>query len=103
VRESAYQAGLIKKLKRMFPGCIILKNDPTYKQGILDLVIFYGPRWAMVEVKTSAKAKERPNQRHYVERLNDMSFAAFIHPGNEQEVLDGLQQALSDSRQTCPA
>ena len=41
--ENAYQAKLIKKLKRMFPGWMILKNDPQYVQGILDLTLFFGP------------------------------------------------------------
>lgn len=101
MKESAYQAKLIKKLERLFPGCIIDKNDPTYRQGTPDLVIYYGDKWAMLEVKASIDADERPNQRYYIERLNAMSFAAFIYPENEQEVLDGLQHAFGDCRQTC--
>jgi len=98
VKESVYQSRVIKKLEKLFPGCVVHKNDPTYTQGIPDLVIYYGDRWAMLEVKVNPDADEQPNQRYYVERLNDMSFAAFIHPGNEQEVLDGLQYALCNSR-----
>lgn len=98
MRESTYQAKLIKKLQKLFPGCIIQKNDPTYTQGIPDLVIFYGDRWAMLEVKVSANAEEQPNQDYYVQRLNEMSFAAFVHPDNETEVLDGLQHALGAGR-----
>jgi hypothetical protein len=94
MKESAYQNKIIKKLKQMFPGCVIHKNDPSYMQGIPDLVIYYGQRWAMLEVKASEDSGERPNQRYYVKKFNEMSFAAFIHPDNEAEVLNELQQAL---------
>jgi len=93
--ENAYQARLIRKLKCMFPGCEILKNDAGYKQGILDLTIFFGPYWAMLEVKDSLSARTRPNQSYYVEKMNGMSFAAFIYPENEEEVLTALQEAFS--------
>lgn len=92
--ESAYQAKLIKKLRRMFPGCVILKNDSGYLQGIPDLSIFYRDRWAMLEVKESADSPLQPNQDVYVEMLNEMSFAAFIYPSNEREVLRALQHSL---------
>ena len=93
--ENQYQAGLIRRLKARFPGCEVLKNDPSYVQGILDLTLFYGPYWAMLEVKRSANASERPNQAYYVEQLNNMSFAAFIYPENEEEVLTALSEAFS--------
>src|SRR6187397_1041296 len=82
VTENAYQARLIRKLKRLFPGCEILKNDSGYRQGILDLTILFGPFWAMLEVKASEDAPLRPNQGYYVKKLNDMSFAAIIYPEN---------------------
>lgn len=93
--ENRYQAYLIKKLEHLFPGCMILKNDAGYKQGIPDLVIFYGDRWAMLEVKASERSPHQPNQDYYVQVLDEMSFAAFIYPENEEAILDGLQQALS--------
>lgn len=98
MRETTYQNDIIKKLNEMFPGCVILKNDPSYIQGIPDLAIFHGPFWAMLEVKTSATASERPNQRYYVECLNEMSFSAFIYPENEDEVLHELQLAFGSRR-----
>lgn len=93
--ERDYQAGLIRRLKKLFPGCIILKNDEGYIQGIPDLTLLWKDRWAMLEVKVSAKANRRPNQDYYVTRANGMSFAAFIYPENEQEVLDALQRSFS--------
>lgn len=96
--ERDYQSDLIKKLKLLFPGCLVLKNDSGYLQGILDLSIFYKDRWAMLEVKASASSPEQPNQRYYVEMLDEMSFAAFIYPENEEDVLNALQQSLLAGR-----
>jgi hypothetical protein len=98
--ESQYQASLIKKLKVMFPGCEVLKNDSSYIQGIQDLTILYGPRWATLEVKAEEDAPARPNQEYYVDRHNEMSFSAFIYPENEEEVLHELQRALEPPRKT---
>lgn len=97
-RENAYQAQLIKKLETMFPGCMILKNDSGYKQGILDLTILWGRSWASLEVKASKTAEIQPNQEYYVKRLDEMSFASIICPENEAEVLSALQQAFEPSR-----
>lgn len=99
MRERDYQAKLIKKLEVMFPGCVILKNDSQYVQGVPDITIFHEDRWAMLEIKISATAHRGPNQEHYVRKLRDMSYASFIHPDNEAEVLDELQQALRPRRQ----
>ena len=98
--ENRYQAKLIKTLERMFPGCVILKNDSSYQQGILDLLILWNDRWASLEVKDSEKASMRPNQEYYIERLDNMSFAAKIYPENETEVLSALQQAFEPPRRT---
>jgi hypothetical protein len=97
--ESAFQNRVIKKLKKLFPGCVVLKNDSGYLQGVPDLTILYEDRWVMLEVKVSADAPEQPNQRHHIEKLNSMSFAAFIYPENEQEVLDELQLAFGFTRE----
>lgn len=99
--ESAYQATLIRKLKRLFPGCEVLKNDPQYQQGILDLTVLWCDMWAMLEVKASASARCRPNQKYYVKQFNDMSFAAIIYPENEEEVLLALQEAFASRGATC--
>ena len=95
--ENQYQANIIKKLKRLFPGCIIVKTDTGYQQGSTDLLILFREFWAALEVKASIKARVRPNQRYFVKRLDEMSFAAFIYPENEAEVLSALQQALEVS------
>ena len=98
--ESTYQARLIKKLYRMFPGCIVLKNDTDYMQGFPDLLILFESMWAVLEVKSRENAPQQPNQEYYVNLLDDMSFAAFIYPENEEDVLYGLQQAFGSNRST---
>ena len=90
--EAKYQSELIKKLRLLFSDCVILKNDPGYLQGIPDLVIFYGDRYAFLEVKANKRARIQPNQDYYVQKLNEMSFAGFIDPSNEEEVLRALRR-----------
>ena len=53
MNEAAYQAGLIKKIRELLPGCLILKNDSSYMPGIPDILILYNREWAMLEVKIS--------------------------------------------------
>lgn len=92
--ESNFQAQLIRDLKRMFPGCIVVKNDSGYIQGIPDLTIFYNDKWATLECKQSAKAKKQPNQEYYVGRMNEMSFSKFICPENKEDVLNELSHTF---------
>lgn len=96
--ESKFQKSVVEKVEKRLPGCFITRNDPTRVQGILDLLILFKNRWAMLEVKKDATSDFRPNQEYYVERFNEMSFAAVIHPGNEEQVLDDLQSALGSTR-----
>lgn len=92
MRESQYQSQLIKRIERRFPGCLVLKNDSALRPGIPDLTILWRTCWAALEVKAYEGAPERPNQGVYVAMMDDMSFAAFIYPENEEAVLDELQQ-----------
>jgi hypothetical protein len=92
VLEREYQARLIKRLHHRFPGCIILKNDTDYIQGIPDLTILYKDRWAMLEVKASVESSTQANQEYYVYELDKMSYAAFIWPANEVTILDELKR-----------
>lgn len=90
--ESAYQALLVKRLEALFNGCVIMKNDPNYRQGFPDLLILFNDAWACLEVKAAENAPQRPNQEHWVDRLRSMSFSAFIYPENEHEVLKALKE-----------
>ncbi len=91
MRENEFQSKLIEELYQLFPGCLVLKNDPNYIQGIPDLTVLYKDKWALLEAKRCALAKKRPNQEYYVNKLNKMSFSRFIRPENKEEVLHELR------------
>lgn len=99
--ERDFQKKLIKELKGLFKGGFIFKLDARYKQGIPDLLILYGSKWAALEVKRSASASKRPNQTNYISKMDKMSFARIIYPENKKEVLDELCKALKPGRQAC--
>ena len=94
MKENEFQADFIKELKYEFPGCIVLKNDPNYIQGIPDTLVLYKNMWAAFEIKISEDAPHRPNQDYYVNLMNDMSFAKFVYPENKEEILDELQRTF---------
>lgn len=89
--ERDFQAKLIMELKVRFQGCMVLKNDSSYIQGIPDLLVLYKDRWASLECKRSTTASHRPNQEYYVGLMDEMSFSRFICPENKDEVLNELQ------------
>lgn len=94
--ENKFQAKLIKEIKELFPGCIVMKNDSSYIQGIPDLMVLYKNKWGSLEVKKSANAKKQPNQEYYVDKMNEMSFSRFVHPDNKEEVLHELTKAFNE-------
>ena len=81
--ESKFQSELIKELKSIFPGCIVMKNDSSYIQGIPDLLVLYSDKWATLECKKTLNSSHQPNQDYYVGLMNDMSFSRFICPENK--------------------
>lgn len=100
MKENKFQSDLRKEIESILPGCMVLKNDPTYIRGVPDLTILYKNKWAMLECKKDGNAGVQPCQEHYVKWANDNSFARFICPENKEEVLDELQQALRPRRKT---
>lgn len=97
-KENKFQADLIKEIKDRFNGCVVMKNDPNYIQGIPDLTILYEDRWAALECKDEAKASHQPNQDYYISKMNDMSYASFIYPENKEDVLNEMEQAFQSRR-----
>ncbi len=98
MRENAFQAKIIKRLRRTYPEALILKNDSSYLQGVPDLLVLIEDAWFALEVKASPRSARQPNQEYYVERMNQMSFAAFIFPENETDVFDAIQRSLQARR-----
>ena len=92
--ENKFQSQVIKEIKNSLPGCIVMKNDSAYIQGIPDLLVLHEDKWASLECKKSAKAKKQPNQEYYVDKMNEMSFSSFISPENKDEVLNELKSFM---------
>lgn len=93
--ENKFQSKLIQEIKNEFPGCMVLKNDSSYLQGVPDLSIFYKEHYAMLEVKKSKDAKRQPNQEYYVDKLNEMSYASFVYPENKDQVMNELRERFN--------
>lgn len=96
--ERNFQAKTIKEIKKMFPGCFVLKCDGSdTPQGFPDFLILYKNKWAALEFKRSEEARYKelqPNQEYYVDTVNKISFASFIYPENKEDVLNELQQTF---------
>lgn len=88
--ENQFQAKLIKELKQTFDGCLVIKLDPSYIQGLPDLLVLHNDKWAALECKKQRDAHKQPNQDYYVNLMDKMSFSRFIYPENKGEVIDEL-------------
>lgn len=86
-KESDFQSDLIKQIKKDLPESIVLKNDSGYLQGIPDLLIAKGNKYALLEVKKSKNEPHQPNQDYYIDKAKKESFGEFIFPENQQQVL----------------
>ena len=96
--ENKFQANLIKELKKLFPGCIVMKNDSSYIQGFPDWTLLYEDKWAVLEMKKERGAHKQPNQEYYVDKLNRMSFSRFVFPENRDEVFEDLDTFFKRKR-----
>lgn len=94
--ESAFKSKLRKELEQMFPGCVILKNDAEFQNGVPDMLILWRHKWAMLETKKKKPSPSdfEPNQEWWIEKFHGMSFAACIYPENKEEVISALQSAF---------
>jgi len=92
--ENKFKQKLKKKIQARLPGSLVLHLDPNDIQGIPDMLVLFNDRWAALEGKKDSRASHRPNQDYWVKRMAEMSFASFIFPENEEEVLDDLERSL---------
>ena len=92
--ESKFQAEVIRDIKDRLPGCVIIKNDPNYIQGLPDLLVLYKNKWGALECKGSYNSARQPNQEYYVTLMDEMSFSRFIFPQNKEAVLNDLQRSF---------
>lgn len=97
MKERDFQRVVIEEIINRFPGCIVMKTDPTYIRSFPDLVILgTGGKWAALETKRSPRSPKQPNQHYYVARLDQMSYAGFIYPENFDQVLGILDDMFLD-------
>lgn len=90
--ERDFQPKLIEQLKQIFEGCVVMKLDSSYIQGIPDLIILFKNKWATLECKRESNSHKQPNQEYYVNMMNKMSFSKIIYPENKEDVLNELQK-----------
>lgn len=95
--ERDFQSKLIKEIKKIFPGSIVMKLDSSYIQGIPDLLVLWKDKWATLEIKRAKSAKRQPNQEYYVGLMNEMSFSSFISPETKDTVLQGLIKKFNEN------
>lgn len=98
MKENKFQSELIKKIKDRFPNSIVLKNDSSYCQGIPDLIVLNGNKWAALECKRNTKSSHRPNQDYYISKMDKMSYASFVSPENEEDILNDLERSFKTRR-----
>jgi len=92
--ESKFKKQFLDGLKIKFPGIIFITPDATARQGMPDVFVIYKDRWAALEFKRSANASRQPNQHYYINAFDELSYASFVYPENQEEVLDALHKAL---------
>lgn len=91
--EGTYRTGLIKRLKKVFPGIIIQHGNPSHIQGIPDLTVLYKYKYAMLETKMASDSSKRPNQEYWINYFKKQgAYAAFINKSNEEEIINELRR-----------
>lgn len=98
--EGDFKSDLVKEIHKRFPDSIVTYLNPNHIQGIPDIIVLNGNKWAALEGKIAKDASHRPNQDYYVSLMNDMSYSRFIYPENCEEILNELQQAFRPRRKT---
>lgn len=91
--ENKFKTNLIKEIRARFSGAIVLHTNPP-PQGIPDLLVLCGGRWAALEGKRENSSSHRPNQDYWIEKMDKMSFARFVSPENKEEVLNAMEQTF---------
>lgn len=94
MNETTFRNLFLDKLVSSFPGLVVIKADSTFIQGIPDRFLLYEDRWAALEFKRASNSSKRANQDFYINSFNQMSYASFVFPENQSEVLRGIQRAF---------
>lgn len=92
--ESKFKTRLRNRIEKEFPGAIVMHTNPVERRGAPDLVVLYKDKWVALEGKQESKSSHRPLQDYRVEEWNKLSFARFVEPSNEQDVIDDMHAYL---------
>lgn len=101
--EGNFKKKLITEIEKRFDGCITMKLETDYKEGLPDLIILHKDKWATLETKKNRAeiTKPRPNklqQDYYVATMDKMSFSRYVCPENKEEVLNELELHFQSTR-----
>ena len=75
--ENKFKTKLIKEIRERLPGAIVLHINPP-PQGIPDLLVLNGERWAALEGKKESNSSHRPNQ-DYLDREDEQDVVRCVH------------------------
>lgn len=92
--ESDFVPIFKKEVESRFPGGFWMKNDSAMIGGIPDLTYLFGRNWAIFETKRGMRAAKQNHQEYYVNKFDNMSFAAFVNPENYLDVLDEMERVF---------
>ena len=94
VKESDFQAKIIRYLKAR--GCVALKyqQNATTIAGVADIVFFKEGFYGWIEVKRAKNAPRRPGQEQFIQRMNEWSWARVVWPENWEETKKDLERIL---------
>jgi len=92
--ESRFKRKTLKRISERLSGINLDFIHPN-RRSQPDVIIL-GPKvWAALEFKKEKNSNKQPNQVFYVSRMNEQSYARFVHPGNVEGVLDELEQLFT--------
>lgn len=91
--ESKLQSEIIKYLRSK--DCFVMKCDGSgVPTGTSDIFFCYEGFYGFIEVKASKKAKFRPLQKEFLEKINDWSWAKAVYPENWPEIHAELEAMI---------
>lgn len=93
-KESPVQKEVIKFLKKH--GCWVMKVTPVpgVPTGTADVFFCREGFYGWLECKATKTSKRQPGQPQFIAKMDDWSYARFVHNGNLEEVLKELEEIL---------
>ena len=95
--ESDFQRKLKKRIEKEIPDVVIKRNNADDIEGLPDLTVYHGDKYAHLEVKRSENAPHRPNQDYYIELFKKMGgYASFVYPENADAVIFDIMKHFEE-------